>query len=282
MTDRKRIGEIFIENGLITDKTLQRALTRAKRQKKRIGLILEEIEVITRDELAKALADQFGYKVVGKFAHDRFPAELLDIIPVDLALQHLFFPLKIESGKIAVATADPTDTRIIEEIISNHGLKVVPFVATRQEIIAAINRHYLGKPPDAQHDKIVMIASYDRVAAGNMREILEKEGYQVILASDGIEAYKYTLSSAPHVIITDREMPKLDGFGLLDALKSIQETREIPILLLTDTINGDEEGKLFQKGFFDFMTKPVKGATLITRVKRAFQSLEQQGLNLWG
>ena len=54
------------------------------------------------------------------------------------------------------------------------------------------------------------------------------------------------------------------------------------MLLLTDTINGDEEALLFQKGFFDFMTKPVKGATLITRVRRAFQSLEQQGLNLWG
>ena len=282
MSEHKRIGEIFIENGLITDKTLQRALTRAKRKKKRIGLILEEIEIITREELAKALADQFGYKVIGNFAHFRFPIELLDLIPVDIALQHLLFPLKIEDGKIAIAMADPTDIKIIQEIILSHGLKVVPFVATRQEIISAINRHYLGKAPDVQFEKTVMIASYDRLAAGTLRDILEKKKYQIILATDGMEAYKYTLSSAPHVIIADRDMPKLDGYGLLDALKSIPETREIPMLLLTDTINGDEEGRLFQKGFFDFMTKPVKGATLITRVERAFQSLERQGLNLWG
>ena len=282
MSDRKRIGEILIENGLITDKTLQRALTRAKRQKKRIGLILEEIEVITREELAKALADQFGYKVVGNFAHFRFPPELLDIIPVDTALQHLLFPLKIENGKIAVAMADPTDTKIIQEIVLNNGLKVVPFVATRNEIITAINRHYLGKGADVKQEKTVMIVKYDRLAAGTLRDILLKEGYQVLLASDGMEAYKFTLSSALHVIITDKDMPKLDGYGLLDALKSIPDTREIPILLLTDTINGDEEGRLFQKGFFDFMTKPVLGPTLITRVRRAFQSLEQQGLHLWG
>jgi PleD family two-component response regulator len=280
MSDRKRIGEIFIENGLITDKTLQRALTRAKRQKKRIGFILEEIELITRDELAKALADQFGYRVIVNFAHFRFPAELLDIIPVDMALQHLLFPLKIEEGKLAIAMADPTDTKILHEIISNHGLKIIPFVATRQEIITAINKHYLGKAPDAQHDKTVMIAMYDRFAAGTLRDILVKERYHVILASDGMEAYKYTLSSAPHVIITDRDMPKLDGYGLIDALKSIPETREIPLLLLTATINGEEEARLFQKGFFDFMTKPVRGATLITRVKRAFESLEQQSLKL--
>jgi CheY-like chemotaxis protein len=281
MNDRKRIGEIFIENGLITDKTLQRALTRAKRQKKRIGLILEEIEVITREELAKALADQFGYKVIGNFAHFRFSADLLNIIPVDMALQRLLFPLKIEDGKIAIAMADPTDTKILHEILSSHGLKVVPFIATRQEIITAINRHYLGKASDVKLEKTVMIVKYDRLAAGTLKDILEKEGYQVILASDGMEAYKYTLASAPHVIITDRDMPMLDGYGLLDALKSIPETRDIPMLLLADTINGDEEARLFQKGFFDFMTKPVKGATLITRVKRAFQSLEQQGLNLW-
>ena len=281
MSERKRIGEILIENGLITDKTLQRALTRAKRQKKRIGLILEEIEVVTREELAKALADQFGYKVVGNFAHFRFTDELLDTIPVDVALQHLLFPLKIESGKIALAMADPTDTKIVQEIILKNGLKVVPFVATRQEIITAINRHYLGKAPEHKNDKIVMIAKYDRLAAEALRDILVKEGYQVVLASDGIEAYKLMLSAAPHVIIADRDMPKLDGYGLLDALKSIPDTRDIPMLLLTNTINGEEEGRIFQKGFFDFMTNPVKGATLITRVKRAFQSLEQQGLNLW-
>ena len=282
MSDRKRIGEILIEKGLITDKTLQRALTRAKRQKKRIGLILEEIEVVTREELAKALAEQLGYKVIGNFAHFRFPTELLDMIPVDIALQHQLFPLKIEDGKLAIAMADPTDTKIIQEIILSHGLKVVPFVATRQEIISAINRHYLGKTSDVRRQKTVMIAKYDRLAAGMLKEILEQEGYQVILALDGIEAYRYTMAETPHVIITDRNMPKLDGYGLLNALKSIPETRDIPILLLTETINGDEEERLFQKGFFDFMTKPVKGATLITKVGRAFQSLEQQGLNIWG
>lgn len=281
MSARKQIGEILIERGLITEKTLQRALTRAKRQKKRIGLILEEIEVVTREELAKALADQFGYKVIGNFAHFRFSAGLLDIIPVNMALQHQLFPLKIEDGKIAIAMADPTDTEILHEIILNHGLKVVPFVSTRQEIIAAINRHYLGMATDVKHEKTVMIAKYDRLAAGLLRDVLEREGYQVIMASDGMEAYKYTMASAAHVIITDRDMPKLDGFGLLDALKSIPETRDIPILLVTDTINGDEEERLFQKGFFDFMTKPVKGATLIIRVRRAFQLIEQQGLNLW-
>jgi PleD family two-component response regulator len=189
--------------------------------------------------------------------------------------------LKIEGGKIAIAMADPTETKIINEIIQNHGLKVVPFVATRQEIISAINRHYLGKLSDVRQEKTVLVAKYDSLAAGRLKNILEKEGYKVILASDGMEAYRSTMTGSPHVIITEKNMPKLDGFGLLDALKSTPESREIPILLVADNLNGDEEERLFQKGFFDCMTKPVRGATVITKVKRAFQSLELQGLNLW-
>ncbi len=280
MTNRKRIGEIFIERGLITEKTLERALERAKRQQKRIGLTLEEIEVITRDELAKALAEQYGCKVVGNFARFHFPPELFRIIPEDAALRHLLFPLKVDGDRIAVAMADPTNTRAVVNIAAGHGLKVVPFVATRQDILSAINRHYLGKNSEREDGKSVMIAEDDLLVSDMLSDILTREGYRVIVARDGMEAYKATLAEAPQVIITDKVMPKLDGYGLLDALKSLPETRDIPILLLTGNTDGDEEGRAFQKGFFDFMTKPVKGATLITRVRRAFQHLERQGLEL--
>ena len=55
MENRKLLGEILKERGIITDKTLQRALGRAKRFNKRLGAILEETELITGDELASAL-----------------------------------------------------------------------------------------------------------------------------------------------------------------------------------------------------------------------------------
>ncbi len=282
MNGRKRIGEIFIEKGLITEKTLQRALERAKRQKKKIGLTLEEIEVITREELARALAEQFGCKVVSNFARFNFPPELFRIIPEDVALRHILFPLKVDSGRLAVAMADPTNTRIVNSVAEGHGLKVVPFIATRQDILSAINRHYLGKNIEHLHGMCVMVVEDDLLASSMISDILTKEGYRVIVARDGMEAYKTMLSEAPHVVITDKIMPKLDGYGLLDMLKSLPETRDIPVLLLTGNADSDEEARAFQKGFFDVMKKPVKGATLITRVRRAFQFLEQQRLDLGG
>src|SRR4051812_34253684 len=99
----KKLGEIFIEKGLITEKTLERALARAKRQNKKLGYVLEEIEVVTGEEMASALAIQYGCKVVSDFARFKFPAALLEMVPADVAMEYVLFPLKLETGKIAIA-----------------------------------------------------------------------------------------------------------------------------------------------------------------------------------
>lgn len=274
MNEKRRLGEIFVESGLITEKTLQRALARAKRLDRKLGVVLEDIEVITGAELADALANQYGYKVVHNFARYKFPQQVLDIIPVDLAMQNLLFPLKVENGQLALAMSDPTENRIVGNIAANNGLQIVPFIATRKDIIAAINKHYLGKDPTIPVERTVLVVEDNKLIYTMLTNILTKEGYKVLLATDGLEAYKTTLSESPHVVITDKEMPKLDGYGLLASIRNLPETRHIPVLLITGNKDAEEEARAFEKGFFDFMTKPVKEVTLVNRVRRAFQSLE--------
>jgi PleD family two-component response regulator len=276
MTGRKKLGEIFVEQGLITEKTLQRALARAKRLKMKVGQVLEDIEVITGAELADALASQYGCKTMTNFARYTFPSELLRLIPVDLALRDLVFPLKAENGKLALAMSDPRGTKILSNLAANNDLTIVPFVATRKDIIAAINRHYLGKDPTAPIKKTVMIVEDNKMIITLLTTILTTQGYRIVQAIDGMEAYKTAVADPPHVILTDKEIPKLDGYGLLEGLKNQPETRHIPIILLTGTSDPEEEARAFEKGFFDFLTKPVREATLVTRVNRAYQSISQE------
>lgn len=275
MTVRKKLGEILVAKGLITETTLERALVRAKRQGRKLGFVLEDIEVITGDELATALAEQYGYKVVANFARFKFPPELLRLIPVDLAMEHLFFPLKIENGRLAMALADPTDGRIVANVAANNNLKVVPYIATRRDILVAINRHYLGKESGESGEKTVMVVEDDRLIYTMLSNILSREGYRVVVAMDGMEAYRMAVTEAPQVILTDKEMPKMDGYALLASLRNLPETRLIPVILVTGTADGNEEARAFEKGFFDFMTKPVREATLVTRVRRAYQYYER-------
>jgi len=273
---RKLLGQILKEKGIISEKTLQRTLARAKRFNKRLGTMLEETELITGEELANALAVQYGFRVVSNFAAHQFPPELLAMIPADVAMENMLFPLKIEGDRLALAMADPTNTRIVSNIASNNGLKIVPFISTRKEIIAAISIHYLGKDPAAPQDKTILLVDVDNLLCTMLGHILSKEGYHIISANDGMEAYKSAVSDSPQVIIVDRKIPKLDGYGLFDALKNIPETRPIPIILMTDCTDAEEEARAFEKGFFDFLTKPIKDVTLTTRVKRAFQYYERE------
>ncbi|MRR05713.1 MAG: response regulator [Deltaproteobacteria bacterium] len=276
MVKRKLLGEVFVDKGLITTKTLERALARAKRLHKRLGSLLEEMELITGDELASALAEQYGYRVIGNFARHTYARKLLDLIPVDVAMQSMLFPLKIEDNKLALAMADPTETRIVSNIAANHGLTIIPFVATKNDINAAICRQYLGKDLSIQHEKTVLIVEDDNLLSTMWSQILTKDGYRVKVAADGMEAYKTVISEMPQVVVTEKVIPKLDAYGLFDALRNVPETRHIPIILLTRSTETEEEAKAFEKGFFDFMFKPVNEVTLKTRVKRAFQYLERE------
>jgi len=275
MDQRKKLGEVFVEQNLLCTKTVERVVALAKSLDKRFGTVLEEMGLITSEELAAALAKQYNCKTIFNFAKYQYPTQLLDIIPSEVALQNLLFPLKREGDKLALALADPTNTKIVSNIAANNDLKIVPFVSTHKEINLAICKHYFGKEVMAPSQKTVLVVEDDKLIMTMLHNFLSKN-YLVYTAIDGMDAYKEAISKKPHVILADKEMPKLDGYGLLDSLRNLPETKTIPIILISGTTNADAEAEAFDRGFFDFIPKPVKHQTLITRVKRAIDFSEKQ------
>jgi CheY-like chemotaxis protein len=273
-TGRKKIGEILVGNGTISEKTLERALEKAQRESHRIGETLEIMGVATGAEIAGALAEQFSCKVVRNFAGYSYPPDLLKMISSDTATRHFLFPLKLEKKVLYLAMADPTDTRIVSILAQNHEVTIVPFIASRGDIVAAVNRHYLGVAGGVDKRPTVLIVEDNPVLGSELEKMLSGEGYRIIAARNGMEAFKKAISEAPGVIVTDKEMPVFDGYKLLESLKSLPETRHIPVILLTSSPKGSEEADAFAKGFYDFMAKPVKEVTLISRIKRALQGCE--------
>lgn len=276
MEKRKKLGEIFVENGLLTEKTVERILTVSKRLGKRFGTVLEEFELVTGEELAHALASQYGCRVASNFAGYSFSPELLATITVDVAMQNHIFPLKLDNKRLALAMSDPTETRVVRNISANLGLTITPFIATRKEIYAAICKNYLQKEVCSAASHTVLVVEDDKLIGTMFGDFLGREGFRVIYAADGLEAYKAVLTEKPHVVLTDLMMPKLDGFGLFDALRTVPDLHSIPVILITSSVQPEDEVKAFERGFFDFIEKPVREATLITRVKRALQFRERK------
>jgi type II secretory ATPase GspE/PulE/Tfp pilus assembly ATPase PilB-like protein/ActR/RegA family two-component response regulator len=100
-----------------------------------------------------------------------------------------------------------------------------------------------------------------------MRDLLERDGYQVIEAGDGVEALDQVDRHAPDIIVLDLNLPGLDGFGVLSHLRSRRATQEIPVIVLT--ARGDEENELrvFEFGADDFLSKPFRARALSARLE---------------
>jgi PleD family two-component response regulator len=87
-----------------------------------------------------------------------------------------------------------------------------------------------------------------------------------------MEAYKEIIASKPRLILTDKEMPMFDGYALLESLRHIPETNTIPVILLSGSADPEEESTAYEKGFFDYISKPVRENTLRAKVKRALRA----------
>ena len=100
-----------------------------------------------------------------------------------------------------------------------------------------------------------------------MRDLLERDGYAVAEAADGISALDQVDRVAPDVIMLDLNLPGLDGYHVLQQLRSRAATSRIPVIVLTAKGDEDNEVRVFQLGADDFLTKPFRAKALSARLE---------------
>jgi type II secretory ATPase GspE/PulE/Tfp pilus assembly ATPase PilB-like protein/CheY-like chemotaxis protein len=100
-----------------------------------------------------------------------------------------------------------------------------------------------------------------------MKDLLEREGYTVAEARDGVQALDQVDRFAPDAIILDLNLPALDGYSVLTQLRSRPATRSIPVMVLTAKGDEDNEVRVFELGADDFITKPFRAKALSARLE---------------
>lgn len=273
-SSRKMLGRIFVERGLLTEVAVQRMVDHARSKNIRFGTFLEQIGLVTPEELAEALAIQYRCRKIRNFARHSFPPQLLRMIPIEMAVEHTIFPLKLEDGKLGLAVIDPTAEKLFDDISAQHNVRLILFVSTRTDINRAIARHYMGRDVVESDEKSILLVEDDELIRTAVTDVLKKHGYSVDAAPNPMEAFKKIFTHKPKLVITDKVMPKLGGYEFLDAVRKIPEFRFTPVILMTANATPDEEQIAFKKGFFDLILKPVREISLLTRVRRAFQSID--------
>lgn len=96
---------------------------------------------------------------------------------------------------------------------------------------------------------------------------LHREGFEVAVARDGVEALEKATADPPALVILDIMMPDMDGYEVCRRLRAMPQTARIPVLMLTAKGRAEDRVMGFQAGADDYVTKPVLPAELVARVR---------------
>lgn len=137
----RRLGELLIAAGTITEEELNRGLELQKSTKERLGTVLISNGIITENELIEALQMQLGIEYID-LTKVNIPVEMAQVVPKNIAKQYQVVPVKMVKGEIFLAMSDPLNFYAIEEVRKAVRKKVVPMVATASAIDHAIQILY--------------------------------------------------------------------------------------------------------------------------------------------
>ncbi len=138
---KKRIGDLLIERGLITDKELQFALDMQKQTHEKLGAVLINNKIVTPENMAQTLAIQLevDYIDLGKVS---IPQDMAELVKRNTARQNHLVPVQKQGDTLFVAMDDPLNYYALDEVRKATNLKVVPLIATHVGVERAINTLY--------------------------------------------------------------------------------------------------------------------------------------------
>jgi type IV pilus assembly protein PilB len=210
---RKKIGECLIQAGLITDDDLRNALAEHKRTGERLGVVLVRMNLATEKQIAKALAFQLGFTYINLTENPPDPSSVI-LIPKEVALKRVCIAVRLEKNLLTVAMSDPLLFSLVQDLEFQTGYRIKQVVATRGDIVDAINTGYPDKalairtaPP--QNDLAVVAPPAPKVRAGGVIDAppetalarrVEEEVFEPSAAAAGTKA---SSEAAPIIDLVD-------------------------------------------------------------------------------
>jgi len=214
---------------------------------------------------------------------------ILEIMPVDDAVAH-----KIEAGALPdllLAAARPLGMRTLwesglervwqgvtsldevvrvlgersqDDEVESAAAEVArrPAAAAMPAVPAAVRAAVSDSPGKTR----ILVADDDPQMRRLIRSILERDGFEVTEAADGLDALEALEAHPVDLVVLDIDMPRLDGLGVLEELRARVKTSSVPVIVLTARTD-DTEARVLDLGAQDFLSKPVQPQSLQARVK---------------
>jgi DNA-binding response OmpR family regulator len=121
----------------------------------------------------------------------------------------------------------------------------------------------------------ILVVEDEEILLTALSEELKQEGFDVVGAKDGVEGVEKAASEQPDLVLLDLVMPRLDGIGALKQMKEQDNTRNIPVVILTNLSDYDKISDALSLGAMDYLVKAnYRLEELVTKIKTV---LERKG-----
>lgn len=137
----KKLGQLLIESGLLSEQQLETALKQQSGSKKRIGEIVIELGYITEDQLQQTIAEKLNLPKL-LLTDIEIDPNIVKILPAEMARRFTVIPIFKIRNVLTIVMDDPLDFVAVDEIVYFTGLDVKRVVATKSEIVIAIDKYY--------------------------------------------------------------------------------------------------------------------------------------------
>ena len=138
---KKRLGEFLVETGLISEEGLTRALSEQRVRRGKLGEVIVSLDLASETEIAQALSLQLGIPSID-LKNTPVEPQAIELIQEKVARKHLIIPVAIDQRELHLAMADPLSFEAFEDVRFASGYTIKPFIATRTDILWAIDQHY--------------------------------------------------------------------------------------------------------------------------------------------
>ncbi len=134
--NRKKLGEILVGQGVVSQDDMDKALGIAKGSRRRLGQALVEAGFASDEQVAKALAEQYGVPYVNPNDADTHSTVQLDLIPKEIVRKHMVLPVAKDGGRLKLIVSDPMDLELQDMLRFRLNLEIDPLLASKTAIRA--------------------------------------------------------------------------------------------------------------------------------------------------
>ncbi len=216
------------------------------------------------------LNELLGFPEVGSFKDTKFPILLIETPGKSCALvvDQILKPQELVIKKLD----KPLDKvrELIGATVLGDGsvLPILDLIYLLKRKFGKVKKVKIATPSLKTQFTVMIVDDSPSVRRVNSN-LITNNGWQAIVAKDGLEAIEIIqkLNTLPSIILTDVEMPRMDGYELLASLKRQTAFAEIPVVMITSRAGDKHKQKAYELGVSDYLTKPYDDSKLIDIVK---------------